>query len=61
MTVSSSYRVATESTAARFKDRLAAAPIADAEVPALLALIWSTASSPALAQLVRHRRAAFTS
>ena len=52
--------VLTESMAARFQDRLAAVPIADAVLPALLALVWSIAPSPALAQLVQHCKDAFT-
>jgi DNA-binding transcriptional LysR family regulator len=51
--------ILTESMAARFPDRLTALPIADAEVPALLALVWSATPGPALAQLVRQCRAAF--
>jgi DNA-binding transcriptional LysR family regulator len=53
--------ILTESMSRRYEDRMTALPIADSEVPALLALVWGTASSPALAQLVRHCRAAFTS
>ncbi|MGF7237821.1 MAG: LysR family transcriptional regulator [Frankia sp.] len=51
--------VLTESMAARFEDRLTVLPIDDAEIPTLLALVWATARSPALTELVRHGRGAF--
>ena len=38
---------------------LRAVPVADADVPALLALVWKPSPGPALAALLRHCRAAF--
>jgi DNA-binding transcriptional LysR family regulator len=39
--------------------RLSAAPIEDAETPALLALAWRPSPAPAVAELLRHCRRAF--
>ncbi len=47
-----------ESMAGAFSDRLKALALDDAEVPALLALVWS-AQSPALQEFLRHCRRAF--
>jgi DNA-binding transcriptional LysR family regulator len=51
--------ILSESMAARFSDQLTALPIADAATPALLALVWSGRTSPALSELVQHGRDAF--
>lgn len=40
-------------------DRRRALAIADVDIPAVLALVWAPALSPALAQLVRHCRRVF--
>ena len=40
-------------------DRRTAVAIADVDIPAVLALVWSPTLSPALAQLVRHCRRVF--
>ena len=53
--------ILSESMAARYAERLTVLQITDADVPALLALVWSAAPNPALAQLVRHCQDAFTS
>jgi DNA-binding transcriptional LysR family regulator len=48
------------SMAARYTDRLTVTPIVDATIPGLLAFVWAKDSkSPALAELLRHTRAAF--
>jgi DNA-binding transcriptional LysR family regulator len=52
--------ILTESMAQRYRDGLRVVEISDADAPALLALIWTAAPSPALAQLVGHCRDAFT-
>jgi DNA-binding transcriptional LysR family regulator len=49
------------STIAGQDGRLHTIPIEDGEVPAVLAVVWSSTPSPALAQLVRHTRQAFSS
>ena len=46
--------------AARFRDRLTALTIDDIETPTLLALIWKSALSPAVRELLVHSRRAFT-
>jgi DNA-binding transcriptional LysR family regulator len=51
--------ILTESMAARHDDRLRALLIDDAAVPALLALVWRTAASPALDALLAYCRQAF--
>ncbi|MBN6039827.1 LysR family transcriptional regulator [Amycolatopsis sp. 195334CR] len=51
--------VLSESMASVYRDRLLARPIADAEIPALLALVWKNTSSPAVRELLRHSRQAF--
>ncbi len=38
---------------------LTAVAIQDIEMPAVLALVWRTATSPAVSELIRHSRAAF--
>jgi DNA-binding transcriptional LysR family regulator len=48
-----------ESMAANHADRLTALVIDDITTPAVLALIWSATTSPALRELLRHSRAAF--
>ena len=48
-----------QSMAPAFSDRLRALVIEDAEVPALLALVWST-QSPALQEFLSHCRRAFS-
>lgn len=50
--------ILSESMATAYPD-LAAIPIDDIEIPALLALVWQNRSSPALAAFLRHCRAAF--
>jgi len=51
--------ILSESMAAAYPDRVRALPIKDAATPALLALAWKPAPSPALAELIRHCRRAF--
>ncbi|WSB90166.1 LysR substrate-binding domain-containing protein [Streptomyces cellulosae] len=51
--------VLSESMAAAYRDRLTAHVIADAHVPALLALVWRPARTPALRALLTHCRRAF--
>jgi DNA-binding transcriptional LysR family regulator len=55
-----SVAILSESMAARFSDELTALLIADAETPALLVLVWTGRTSPALAELVRHSQKAFS-
>lgn len=45
--------------AVRFSDQLTALQITDAELPTLLALVWTERVSPALTELVHHSRIAF--
>jgi DNA-binding transcriptional LysR family regulator len=53
--------ILSESMATRYRDRLIARPVDDVETPALLALIWRSATSPALRELLVHARQAFPS
>jgi hypothetical protein len=39
--------------------RLQAVPIADVDIPSILALVWRAAPSPALRELLVHAREAF--
>jgi DNA-binding transcriptional LysR family regulator len=52
--------VLSESMAERYRDRLVTRPIADAAAPAVLALVWRPAPTPALRALLTHCQAAFT-
>ena len=52
--------VLSESMAASQEGRLKPLAIDDIEAPAVLALIWTTTTSPALRQLLVHSRQAFT-
>ncbi|CAG7597004.1 LysR family transcriptional regulator [Actinacidiphila bryophytorum] len=52
--------VLSESTAPRHRDLPAARPIADVDIPALLALVWRGTHPPAVRELVAHCRRAFT-
>jgi DNA-binding transcriptional LysR family regulator len=52
--------VLSDSMAARYRDRLTALTIDDVETPGLLALIWKSTPSPAVRELLRHSRQAFT-
>ncbi|UWE12894.1 LysR family transcriptional regulator [Actinacidiphila bryophytorum] len=52
--------VLSESMAPRHRDLLAARPIADVDIPALLALVWRGTHAPAVRELVAHCRRAFT-
>ncbi|WP_067490598.1 LysR family transcriptional regulator [Actinomadura hibisca] len=51
--------VLSESMAAEYSDRLDTLPLAEAEVPALLSLVWKGTSNPALRELLGHARRAF--
>jgi DNA-binding transcriptional LysR family regulator len=51
--------ILSESIAANHTDRLKALLIHDVRTPAVLALIWKPATSPALRELVAHGRKAF--
>ncbi len=51
--------ILSESMALRFADRLSSLVITDATMPALLALVWTGRSDPALRELVHHSREAF--
>jgi DNA-binding transcriptional LysR family regulator len=51
--------ILSESMAANYRDRLNARTIDDVELPALLALAWTTTRSPALRELLHHVREAF--
>jgi DNA-binding transcriptional LysR family regulator len=51
--------ILSESMAANFRDELNARMIDDVEIPALLALVWTTTQSPALRELLHHARQAF--
>ena len=46
--------ILSETMASDHEGRLVAVPLADADVPALLALVWRTGHSPAVRELVRH-------
>ncbi|QTJ66473.1 LysR family transcriptional regulator [Rhodococcus sp. ZPP] len=50
--------ILSESMAAAF-DGLTALVLDDVEIPAVLALVWKSAASPAVRELVRHTRRAF--
>ena len=50
--------ILSETMASDQASRLVAVPLADADVPALLALVWRTGHSPAVRELVRHCREA---
>jgi DNA-binding transcriptional LysR family regulator len=52
--------VLSESMAARYHDRLEGLLIDDAETPAVLALIWAKADTPALRELLLFARRTFT-
>lgn len=52
--------VLSESMAPQFADRLTALAITDADMPAVLALVWTGRSDPALRELVLHSREAFS-
>lgn len=52
--------VLSQSMAPRHRDRLTACPIADVDIPALLALVWRGTHAPAVRELVAHCRRAFT-
>jgi DNA-binding transcriptional LysR family regulator len=51
--------ILSESMAARYRDRLTAHTIVDVESPALLALIWKNAHTPAVREFLVHARHAF--
>ena len=51
--------ILSESMAAGYGDRLTALLIDDVDTPALLALIWARAESPALHELLMQSRQAF--
>jgi DNA-binding transcriptional LysR family regulator len=51
--------ILSQSMAERYRDRLTARTIDDIAAPALLALIWKTAHSPATRALLSHARHAF--
>lgn len=52
--------ILSESMAADHKETLQALPVDDIETPAVLALIWTRTTNPALRELVQHSRQAFT-
>ncbi|MDG9707597.1 LysR family transcriptional regulator [Streptomyces sp. DH10] len=52
--------VLSDSMAVNYRDRLTARTIDDVDTPALLALVWKSPHSPALRELLRHSRQAFT-
>jgi DNA-binding transcriptional LysR family regulator len=52
--------ILSESMVANYPGRLSALAIDDIETPAVLALLWTTAPSPALRELLPHCRRAFT-
>ena len=52
--------ILSQSMAANHNDTLRALAVDDIETPAVLALIWTRTPSPALRELVRHSRQAFT-
>jgi DNA-binding transcriptional LysR family regulator len=51
--------ILSESMAARYNDKLKTIRISNVTTPALLALVWTPATSPALRELLRHARDAF--
>ncbi|MFE5793428.1 LysR family transcriptional regulator [Streptomyces sp. NPDC056503] len=51
--------VLSESMASAYADRLTALPLADVDIPALLALVWKPAHNPAVRALLDHARRAF--
>ncbi|MGW1738146.1 LysR family transcriptional regulator [Nocardia sp. NPDC001965] len=51
--------VLSDSMAAHYRDRLIVRPIADIDIPALLALIWQNTSDPAVREFLAHSRRAF--
>ncbi|TQF68575.1 LysR family transcriptional regulator [Rhodococcus spelaei] len=51
--------ILSESMAGAYRGRLNAPVVADVDIPAVLALIWSAAESPALRELLGHSRRAF--
>ncbi|MBX6356694.1 MAG: LysR family transcriptional regulator [Micromonosporaceae bacterium] len=51
--------ILTESMAQQYRERLRVLGISDADIPALLALVWSATPGPALDHLVRHCAEAF--
>ncbi|MGA5118303.1 LysR substrate-binding domain-containing protein [Streptomyces pseudogriseolus] len=51
--------VLSESMADTYRERLTAHVITDADIPALLALVWRPAHNPALRALLTHCRRAF--
>ncbi|QFY09461.1 LysR family transcriptional regulator [Nonomuraea phyllanthi] len=52
--------VLSDSMAAHHRDRLAVRPLADVDIPALLALVWRAGHGPAARALLAHARRAFT-
>ncbi|WP_326559741.1 LysR family transcriptional regulator [Micromonospora sp. NBC_01796] len=52
--------ILSNSMATRYTDRLVARTIDDLETPALLALVWKNAHSPAVRELLVHARRAFS-
>jgi DNA-binding transcriptional LysR family regulator len=52
--------ILSESMEAAQDGRLQALPIADVDIPSILALVWRPEPSPALRELLVHARAAFT-
>ncbi|MEU7281197.1 LysR substrate-binding domain-containing protein [Streptomyces sp. NPDC045431] len=52
--------VLSDSMARPYRDRLTARPLDDITTPALLALVWRSAHNPAVRELLRHCRQAFT-
>jgi DNA-binding transcriptional LysR family regulator len=51
--------ILSESMAANYRDQVNARTIDDVEIPALLALVWTTTKSPALRELLHHARETF--
>ncbi|MBJ6641841.1 LysR family transcriptional regulator [Streptomyces sp. DHE7-1] len=51
--------ILSDSMAARYRDRLTAHTIDDVDTPAVLALIWKSAHSPGIRELLAHSREAF--
>ncbi|NML55497.1 LysR family transcriptional regulator [Streptomyces sp. R302] len=51
--------VLSASMASVYADRLTALPLADVDIPALLALVWKPAHNPAVRTLLTHARHAF--
>ncbi|MGW1159482.1 LysR family transcriptional regulator [Streptomyces sp. NPDC002513] len=52
--------ILSDSMAARYRDRLTTHTIDDVDTPAVLALIWKSAHSPGVRELLAHSRQAFT-